>query len=371
MRTINLTTRNRNMVLAEHPQDDPFSGPAFGQYEKSKGLGKVLGVVAAVASIATGFGMIGAKAALGATAGSAGAIAGGSLFQSLAGGAMVAGGIAQGIGTLTGNKKLARIGSTLSLVGGVGSMAGDLIGGAATLGDAAGGLRNVGSSLSAGWENSMAKFGEAFNKVTSSQPASVAPPPTIDQGGLGAGMSASANMPPPATNPSSLTMTNDLMSGAALNAAPAGGGVPPPSPPNSGILSKAMDFAQTPAGMYLAGNALMGMGEASVAADQLKQQGQIHNDNMTLAQEKLAQQQQELDLVAEKNAYSQAQLERELANVNFQYEVLDPSDPEFEAKQATAKARGVPTIVLGVNPTSGPVTTAGVRIPANQFVTGV
>ena len=361
---MHLTTQNRNMVLSEFPQDDPFGGPAYGQFNKSKGLGKVLGVVAGVASAMTGFGMVGM----------AGGLKGLGTIQGLAGGAMAAGGVAQAIGAATGNKKLARIGGTLSLAGGVGSMAGDLV---------SGGMGAVGSSMKEGMSSTMDKFTSAFQKVTGGSTAAGAAPPNMPlaEGGgvtnaLGAAPQAGTEgilaqqMSSPGMSAAGPNMSLDPSAGGALPSGPmsspgvgglsaadtsrfAGGGnlnLPAATQQAgggaTGILGKAMEFAQTPGGMNLVGNALMGMGGSEEA--------------------KVAQ--QKLDFMKEQHKDSRDDLERELKNLNFRYEIIDPFAPDAEQKRAAARAAGIPTIDLGANPNAGPVMTQGVSMPTNNFV---
>ena len=86
------------------PIGDPYSGPAFEEKLKSKGLGMVIGVVASVMTMGAAMPML----------------ASGVLASQIAGGAMMAGGVLTGVGTITGNKKLTKIGGVLSLAGGIG-----------------------------------------------------------------------------------------------------------------------------------------------------------------------------------------------------------------------------------------------------------
>lgn len=86
---------------------DPMSGPAFGQFEKGKGLGMIIGVVASVVTMGAALPML----------------AGAVLATQIAGGIMFAGGALSGIGAITGNKKLQKIGGIMSLAGGVGAIA--------------------------------------------------------------------------------------------------------------------------------------------------------------------------------------------------------------------------------------------------------
>lgn len=86
---------------------DPLAGPAFGQFEKSKGLGMIIGVVASVVTMGAALPMM----------------AGTVLATQIAGGIMFAGGALSGIGAITGNKKLQKIGGVMSLAGGIGALA--------------------------------------------------------------------------------------------------------------------------------------------------------------------------------------------------------------------------------------------------------
>ena len=88
------------LAMNEHPYGDPFSGAPYGQFEKSKGLGMVLGVVTSVVSMGAALPML----------------ASANLATQLAGGAMMAGGVLNGVGTVTGNKKLMKIGGVLGRV---------------------------------------------------------------------------------------------------------------------------------------------------------------------------------------------------------------------------------------------------------------
>ena len=86
---------------------DPLSGPAFGQFQKSKIIGMVIGVVASVVTMGAALPMLASTV----------------LATQIAGGIMFAGGALSGIGAITGNKKLQKIGGIMSLAGGVGALA--------------------------------------------------------------------------------------------------------------------------------------------------------------------------------------------------------------------------------------------------------
>ena len=118
------------LAMNEHPYGDPFSGAPYGQFEKSKGLGMVLGVVTSVVSMGAALPML----------------ASANLATQLAGGAMMAGGVLNGVGTVTGNKKLMKIGGVLSLAGGIGAGVSSMTGG---LGMGAGstGVQNMAGSM--------------------------------------------------------------------------------------------------------------------------------------------------------------------------------------------------------------------------------
>lgn len=86
---------------------DPMSGPALGQFEKSKGVGMIIGVVASVVTMGAALPMMASAV----------------LATQIAGGIMFAGGALSGIGAVTGNKKLSKIGGIMSLAGGIGALA--------------------------------------------------------------------------------------------------------------------------------------------------------------------------------------------------------------------------------------------------------
>lgn len=92
--------------IHDMPIGNAFSGPAYGEYEKSKGLGMILGVVASVLTMGAALPMLA-----------------GSVGMQIAGGAMMAGGVLTGVGAITGNQKLMKVGGILSLAGGLGGMA--------------------------------------------------------------------------------------------------------------------------------------------------------------------------------------------------------------------------------------------------------
>lgn len=353
-----LRTRHANMVLSEHPEGDAFAGAAYGEMHKSKGLGMVIGVVAGLATAGVGWGMMGAAGGLGS--GSLGALAGGAMF---------AGGISTALGEVTGNKKLTKVGGILSLAGGVGSLAADGLAMAAGVEGA-----KLGGTAAAGWSKTMTELEGAFGSVLGQ--GSSAATSTISQGGVsgttgltsgagGQGMTGglldSAMAPSAATvdgfsgaggtglqaSGSTASTTSNLGLAGGSPYSLTGGASPasstaPAAGTSKGILGNVMDFASTPAGMNLVGNTVQGMAAGDAA-------------------------QQELDRLQQEYGDSRADLERELKNINFQYEIIDPNDPQAEQKRQAAKAKGVPTITLGVNPTAQPVRPVGITMQPNQM----
>ena len=101
-----------NARIHDMPIGDAFKGPAYGEYEKSKALGMVLGVVSSVFTMGAALPMLASTA----------------LATQIAGGVMLAGGVMTGVGAVTGNKKLMKTGGILSLAGGIGGWAANAAG---------------------------------------------------------------------------------------------------------------------------------------------------------------------------------------------------------------------------------------------------
>lgn len=98
----------------EMPVGDPMSGAPYGEYLKSKGLGMIVGVVAAVVTMGAAVPLLATEV----------------LATQIMGGVMMAGGVMSGVGAVTGNKKLMKIGGILSLAGGIGGLASNALNGA-------------------------------------------------------------------------------------------------------------------------------------------------------------------------------------------------------------------------------------------------
>lgn len=350
-----LGTQRRHM-LAEYPEGDPFGGAAYGEKNKSSGLSMAIGVVSGVMTGGAGWGMMAANM---------GSSAAGATLGMLSGGAMFAGGIATTLGAVTGNKRLSKIGGTLSLAGGVGSLGADIA--------AAGGIADAkwGGTLAEGASKTMSQLSEAFSSVTgtASQTGTSAASQTLSVGsdlaggqglaaGGGQGLTSSGSFGPTFASEGVAsaggTGTGLLGAGAQQAAAPvstatitpvgtaARTGAQQAAGQSRGIIGGAMDFLKSSPGQNLMGKVLEGAAAGDAAQD-------------------------ELDFLKEQYGDNQAELERRLANLNYRFEVIDPNDPQAAQKRATAKANGIPTLDLGVNPNAGPVTPQGVSMQPNTM----
>lgn len=160
----------------DNPIGDPFGGPAYGARES-------LGIVAAVASVAAGVGMIGTGVAITAL--------GGITVGTLVGGALIAGGVLSGVGILTGNQKLVKWGNTLSMVGGVATMGAGMVGGwqnAAAAEGATFGSKAMGALTGAVDPNmikaGMDSVGNSFNQFTQNISGSISSAPVTQGSGV-------------------------------------------------------------------------------------------------------------------------------------------------------------------------------------------
>jgi len=338
--------------------------------EKSKGLGMVIGIVAGVVTAGAGWGMYATATSLGGQ---------------LAGGAMMAGGAMSAVGAATGNKKLSKVGGILSLAGGAYGMAFDSAGNFA-LGDKFGGtsLLSEGSAkaMSKFSEVFSGKASSLGNGVTGGNVSSTNPSLTLGEtggsalsGAGGVGETTASTLTGTGAQPSGGLIGNSIgagpqstialnspsvgtagtsdMLGGGLNMASKGasgisGTISTASPTlasagttatgtasqiagsgtagqSQGILGKAMDFAKSPGGSNLVGNALKAFG----------------GDD---AESKAA---------AEANALRARQLD--MMQLTDEYRrnpgavVYDPNDPNAAKIQQAAQAAGVQTIALSVN----------------------
>ena len=169
-----------NARIHDMPIGDAFKGPAYGEYEKSKALGMVLGVVSSVFTMGAALPMLASTA----------------LATQIAGGVMLAGGVLTGVGAVTGNTKLMKTGGVLSLAGGIGNWALNATGTAGSLGTGSEALskfaNNVGETF--GMDFAAAGAGEAASGAAVEAGAATAPEAGTIQ--LADGVMESAGLPP-------------------------------------------------------------------------------------------------------------------------------------------------------------------------------
>ena len=385
--------------FSEMPVGDPMNGAAYGEYLKSKALGAVIGIVAAVAAVWTGGATLAAYAAGSATVG---------IGAAISAGAMVAGGVMSGVGIVTGNKKLTKIGGVLSLAGGLGAMAFGTAAGQGLLGKEASSYGNM-SSLAGSSTEAQASFIDALSgteAVTSKVAA-----PEVWQGALdvtpasavGTDVATNTSAFAPSETPSIANLDKSVPDGTfnlntdqvpmgdhvgvadsalsvdagtpqvaatpgasqtpATDAAKAGQVYGPPAP-SKGILEQGGDlisgvgkFAKDNKELVeIGGKALMGAMDPEselTGAKQALYEAQTTAVNATAkgtdAQTAALQQ-------------KMATEEQQRKNANTQILMLDPRDPQYAQKKAEATAKGIPTMDM--------VTPAAERVQmANQDYT--
>lgn len=402
--------------FSEMPVGDPMNGAAYGEYLKSKALGAVIGVVAAVAAVWTGGATLAAY--------SAGTV---GIGAAISAGAMVAGGVMSGVGIVTGNKKLTKIGGILSLAGGVGAMAFGTSAGPGLLGKEAHQAGNL-SSLTGGsteaqaslmsevasasktanavqnadaWAGQLdisaatpaapdvaqasntAAFGPAETQSISNLEKSI-PEGTMnlntDQvpmgdhtGGAGTGM-ADAKLsvdaaPPQAPATQSAAQPAPAQGGGATPATDAmknGEIYGPTAPPaaEKGFFTGAGKFAKDNKELIEIGGKMM-MGAMDPENELTGAKGALYKAQTT-ATEATAR---NTDTVTEAQKQKMAADEQQRKNANTQILMLDPRDPQYAQKKAEAAAKGIPTMDM-VTPAAGPVTMGNVDYTksANKWV---
>lgn len=149
---------------------DPFAGPAYGQFQKNKVVGMVIGIVASVVTMGAALPLLASTV----------------LATQIAGGIMFAGGALSGVGAITGNKKLSKIGGVMSLAGGIGALAS----GAANAAGA-GGAFSSGSGSSA-VQNMAGSMMESVNSVGGAMGLGDAYKPDVVAAATSAGKDAAA-----------------------------------------------------------------------------------------------------------------------------------------------------------------------------------
>lgn len=331
------------LAMSEHPYGDPFGGAPYGQFEKSKGLGMVLGVVASVVTMGAALPML----------------ASASLATQLAGGAMMAGGVLNGVGTVTGNKKLMKIGGVLSLAGGIGAGVSSMTGG---LGMGAGstGVQNMAGSMM----ESINDLGvNVFNpELVASATSAGQTAGTVGLAGDTAGLAANVvggNSAPlggelatQATNTTGLagieaasagTKPGIIQAAQAPAANVVGGGsaplgnsvvtpppsvTPPPAKEGSGLFAW---MEKNPNLTKIGGEMVKGFAESAMGTDQEAQ--------MNALIDKYKADTRLINTQADYAAYT-------AANAKAQVAMISADDPQLDAKVQDAKAKGIPVAFI-------------------------
>lgn len=331
------------LAMNEHPYGDPFSGAPYGQFEKSKGLGMVLGVVTSVVSMGAALPML----------------ASANLATQLAGGAMMAGGVLNGVGTVTGNKKLMKIGGVLSLAGGIGAGLSSTTGG---LGMGAGstGVQNMAGSM---MESINGLGVNVFNpELVASATSAGQAAGTVGLAGDTAGLAANVvggNSAPlggelatQATNTTGLAGIEAASAGTKpgiIQAAQApasnvvGGGsaplgnsvvtpppsvTPPPAKEGSGLFAW---MEKNPNLTKIGGEMVKGFAESAMGTDQEAQ--------MNALIDKYKADTRLINTQADYAAYT-------AANAKAQVAMISVDDPQLDAKVQDAKAKGIPVAFI-------------------------
>ena len=355
-------------MYAQLPQGDPLAGPAYGTYDKSKGLGMVIGIVASIVTMGAAMPML----------------ASGVLATQIAGGAMMAGGILSGVGTLTGNKKLMKIGGVLSLAGGVGGFLSGLesvqgLGGAFGPGSGSQAIAEMSSNFMQSVNDtvgaqlfskaSISGGGGLIDRATAGESAISSPVQDVGAGieqiggGTNAGtvdIAGNSGSATPLTPEEAARMAADNNEAGVLfgkgEVAPATGapqtgaaagpaGTQPPAPvadakpvlnKQPGFLSRVLGDVTEGQGQIIRGGmeALKGFATAGMGPDQQKQ----------------------IDAISELYGARTATETQQLVNSGKQVAVLDPNDPDLENKKAQAAAAGH-TVILAPQ-----IGTGGVKV---------
>jgi len=350
--------RYYNLRFSEMPIGDPLSGAAYGEYLKSKALGAIIGVVAAVAAVATGGATLMAYAA---------GTAGVSLGSALAAGAMVAGGVMSGVGAVTGNKKLMKIGGVLALAGGLGAMVTGGLGNVGNVAAASGSevapaATAIGEgSASTAAETLVGKLGggtaaEAFGPSTGMNGGilDVSSSASTSVGDIGSGLQAAQNAPAAASfqAPSSGIVDQALGNAPAggvsapLNEVPAVAGAPgaAPAPSSGGFLDNVTGFMKDNKTLVeMGGKVLGGLGDSAMRKDAAAQAASdgTASDTTTAKSNLYDAQASSANAQAEATRAKTAAEQQQIANANAQIVMISSSDPNRDAKVADAVAKGV------------------------------
>ena len=369
--------RYYNQRFSEMPVGDPMSGACYGEYLKSKAIGAIIGVVAAVAAVWTGGATLAAYAA---------GTAGVSIGSAIAAGAMVAGGVMSGVGAVTGNKKLMKIGGVLALAGGLGSMAASAFSGTSTVaGEAVNAAPVAAEGSAAGASEQLvgklagAGTSEAFGAAAEGMNSGALNIDTLAAGkvpSLGAGLEEAAAVGSQAGAPvqqggivsqalgdtpsAALSQTpNDIAAytGADYSKGVGAANVQPPAA-EGGFLEKAGGWMEKNKTLVEMGGKLLSnvSGQALNGGNASGAGGGTGSTEANDAY--LASKTKETNASAEALRAKAAAEEQQRKNANTQVEMISASDPNRDAKVASAVSRGVPYQIM-FQPAAAPVTMGG------------
>jgi len=356
-------------TFADMPVGDPMSGAAYGEYLKSKGVGMVIGVVAAVAAVWTG----GASLGLWAGASGATAVTATTLGAQLAAGAMMAGGVMTGVGIVTGNKNLTKIGGVLSLAGGLGSLLTAPSAGTSTMGTVANADKTaaavqasaeMGSTATTGAVEAGSSAG-ATEKLMASLGSDKA---ALDVGTI-SGTEPVAQAASPAATATPVATQSATAPADGLNVANNTYNGTPIQLPESGqgIIDQAFDgvskFAKDNKPLIeIAGKAFAKDAQGPEGSAELQSaKAALANAQATTQSSVQAANTAQADALNQKTA-AEAQQRK---NANTQIVMLDPRDPQYAAKKADAAARGIPTMDMAAPAQAGPVVANGLNWGSN------
>jgi hypothetical protein len=399
--------------FADMPVGDPMSGAPYGEYLKSKSLGMIIGVVAAVAAVFTGGATLAAYAAGVSTVG---------IGSAIAAGAMVAGGVMSGVGIVTGNKNLTKIGGVLMLAGGIGGVAFGVNGGAGLLGKEASSYGNLGSLTGTSTEAQASLVGQLSS---ASETASVASETNAWSGSLDISATPAAEAAPITNLEASIpegtmnlntdavpmgqhgdTAGTGILDSASKSSGMADGNLVIDAPPPIEVSGSAPEQApapapasQTPATDAAKAGQVYGppapsKGILGSVGDTISGVGKFANENKALvdigSKMLMGAMDPEAELSGAKEALYAAQTtsanatagatdaqrkaiedktaadQQKRANANTQILMLDPRDPQYAQKKADAAAKGIPTMDMVTPAANGPVTHANVDYTKTQ-----
>ena len=340
-----------NARIHDMPIGDAFKGPAYGEYEKSKGLGMVLGVVASVFTMGAALPMLAA----------------GTMAMQIAGGVMLAGGVMTGVGAVTGNKKLMKTGGILSLAGGIGGWAANAAGVTGGMGsealskfaiEASGSIDAVlGTSLQQTAATAAANGVDAVlaqntaagltDTIPLAQAASAAPAATQT-----AEQAATAAMQEAITPKSGLLQTELAGQGGQAGTIPIAGAQPtPPTAATTAPAGTGTTTTQAAGGAAAKPTGILGKfgvtgEEAKLLAEGVKgfASSGFEPDQQAYIDAATKRTGAETSLLTSQNAL----LEWQNANRQRQVVMISANDPEMETKMADAAKKGFPVGIIPV-----------------------